>query len=206
MFSIIKKACKASYKNTYDNNIVLNNNFKSMNIQKYCNKNIENNIQNKELNLFEISKDLNILLQSSLEKVIEKKPNGWFVRYSKEVYLDKYGIGKLNIYDKKIFKLDNTFLDDVFNSKLLLENQYKELLVLVENNFKMQCHPVIYSEKEGIVLFSTKTSKDKPFSYYSENKLQTGNVIKLGEKSYLSDLKYKVVLFKKDLLKGSIKY
>jgi hypothetical protein len=71
--------------------------------------------------------------------------------------------------------------------------------MLIENNSKMQCHPVIYSEKEGIVLFSTKTSKDKPFSYYSENKLQTGNVIKLGEKSYLSDLKYKVVLFKKDL-------
>ena len=137
--------------------------------------------------------------QSSLEKVIEKKPNGWFVRYSKEVYLDKYGIGKLNIYDKKIFKLDNTFLEAVFNSKLLLENQYNELLMLIENNSKMQCHPVIYSEKEGIVLFSTKTSKDKPFSYYSKNKLQTGNVIKLGEKSYLSDLKYKVVLFKKDL-------
>jgi hypothetical protein len=62
----------------------------------------------------------------------------------------------------------------------------------------MQCHTVIYSEEKDIVTFAVKTSKDKPFSYYSENKLQTGNVIKLGEKSYLSDLKYKVLLFKKD--------
>jgi len=63
----------------------------------------------------------------------------------------------------------------------------------------MPCHPIIYNEKEGIVYFSIKTSKNKPFNYYSENKLQKGNVIKLGEKSYLSDLKYKVLLFKKDL-------
>jgi hypothetical protein len=72
MFSIIKLASKVSYKNIYDNT-VLSNNLKSINIQKYYNKNIENNIQNKELNLPEISKNLNILLQSSLEKVIEKK-------------------------------------------------------------------------------------------------------------------------------------
>jgi len=62
----------------------------------------------------------------------------------------------------------------------------------------MPCHPIIYNEKEGIVYFSIKTSKNKSFSYYSENKLQKGNVIKLVEKSYLSDLKYKVFLFKKD--------
>jgi hypothetical protein len=62
----------------------------------------------------------------------------------------------------------------------------------------MQYHPVIYNEKEGIVYFSIKTSKNKPFNYYSENKLQKGNVIKLVEKSYLSDLKYKIFLFKKD--------
>jgi hypothetical protein len=39
----------------------------------------------------------------------KKKINGWCLRYNKEVYLDKYGIGKL-VYDNKVFKSDKDFL------------------------------------------------------------------------------------------------
>jgi hypothetical protein len=193
MFSIIKLANKASY-NSINNGIASSNSLKLINIYKYSNKDIEN----KESILPEISNDLNKWLEKLLERVIEKeRANGWCLRFNKEVYLNQYGIGKLT-YDNKIFKFDKDFLKVIYNQNLLLVNQREELSVLVESNFKMPCHPIIYNEKEGIVYFSTKTSKNKPFNYYSENKLQKGNVIKLGEKSYLSDLKYKVFLFKKD--------
>jgi hypothetical protein len=68
MFSIIKSANKTFYNNIY-NNTILSNSLKSINIHKYSSKNLEN----KELILPEISKDLNKWLEGPLEKVIEKK-------------------------------------------------------------------------------------------------------------------------------------
>jgi hypothetical protein len=62
-------------------------------------------------------------------------------------------------------------------------------------------HFLIFTEENKYLNFVTKITKDKEFNYYSEeNELKNVNVIKITEKSYMSNLIYKNLLLEKESL------
>jgi len=62
-------------------------------------------------------------------------------------------------------------------------------------------HFSIFEENDKYLNFVTKTTKDKEFNYYSEkNELKEANVIKITDKSYMSNLIYKSLLSEKESL------
>ena len=115
---------------------------------------------------------------------------------------DKYGFGKFinNMDDNLIIyeKNKNFVYKMVLDSQVINNEQSNQLNKLCGSIKNLLTHSVIYSEdnKEKYLDFIVKTSTDKPYKYYSylDKSVKQGDIIKLKESSYLSSIKYRVLL------------
>jgi hypothetical protein len=165
-----------------------------------------------------------LLLNSNINQIYKNENknfnNGWSMKsfktqtevtawenYIKSLKLrndifDQYCFGKfINNMDDNliIYKKNINIAKMVFNLDYLKTdeelNQLNKLCGSINNLLK---HSVIYSEnnQEKYLDFIVKTSQDKPYEYYSysDKSIKQGDVIKLKESSYLSSIKYRVLL------------
>jgi hypothetical protein len=171
------------------NQIYNNDIFSSNASNSYSSNSIINKIlrsDSKMVRIFTINKDKHWSI-ISYEKYLSNK------------YLYMYDYGKL-CYNKSILKNNQKNnqknLKTIEKKEWITEEQSKELFSLEISISKMLQHFSIFEEKDKYLNFVTKTTKDKKFNYYFKETY----VIKITDKSYMSNVIYKSLLSEKESL------
>jgi hypothetical protein len=185
---------------------IFNNNNIASNINNIKPK-MSNQIYNNDIflsnarNSYSSNPIINRILRSYFKMVristINKDKHWSIISYEKYLsnkYLYMYDYGKL-CYNNNIY-LDKIKLEKWVTKKQL--NKLSSLEILIS---KMLQHFLIFEENDKYLNFVTKTIKDKELNYYSEkNKLKETDVIKITDKSYMSNIIYKSLLSEKESL------
>jgi hypothetical protein len=180
---------------------------KSIFNNKYNNNNIDNLKLSTTSSSYSSNPIANRILRSNFKMIRIShiiKDKYWSVisyeKYLSNKYLYMYDYGKL-CYNKSILKNNQKNLKTIEKKEWITEEQSKELSSLEISIGKMLQHFSIFEENDKYLNFVTKTTKDKEFNYYSEkNELKEANVIKITDKSYMSNIIYKSLLSEKESL------
>jgi hypothetical protein len=180
---------KSIFNNKYNNNNIDNLKL-STTSSSYSSNPIANRILRSDFKMIRISH----IIKDKYWSVIS------YEKYLSNKYLYMYDYGKL-CYNKSILKNNQKNLKTIEKKEWITEEQSKELSSLEISIGKMLQHFSIFEENDKYLNFVTKTTKDKEFNYYSEkNELKEANVIKITDKSYMSNIIYKSLLSEKESL------